>query len=62
MRLTKFEAESIKESVYGFDPDARIILFGSRVDDTKRGGDIDLLVLSGMMMRSRMSLFLLKLW
>jgi predicted nucleotidyltransferase len=46
MRLTNFEAEAIKESVYGFDPDAKIILFGSRVDDAKRGGDIDLLVLS----------------
>jgi len=46
MRLTKLEVESIKDSIYRFDPDAKIILFGSRVDDTKRGGDIDLLVLS----------------
>lgn len=46
MRLTNFEVKSIKDSIYRFDPDAKIILFGSRVDDTKRGGDIDLLVLS----------------
>lgn len=46
MRLTDFERRSISEVVHSYLPDARVLLFGSRVDDTKRGGDIDLLVLT----------------
>jgi uncharacterized protein len=45
MRLTSFEINAIKKiaSKY-FAPDYKIFLFGSRVDDTKKGGDIDLFV------------------
>ena len=46
MRLSKFEVDTIKQSVYALDPKAKVYLFGSRVDDKKRGGDIDLLILS----------------
>ncbi len=46
MRLTSFQQHSIRESVERFLPDAKVLLYGSRVDDTKRGGDIDLLVLT----------------
>lgn len=47
MRLTEAEHASINLAVKGRDPDARVYLFGSRVDDRARGGDIDLMVLSG---------------
>lgn len=46
LRLTPFEIDTIRHAIYALDPKAKIYLFGSRVDDTKRGGDIDLLVLS----------------
>lgn len=46
MRLNQYEIQSIKDVVYSLDSNARIYLFGSRVDDDKRGGDIDLLIMS----------------
>lgn len=52
MRLSKFEIDAIKQSVYGLDPRAQIFLFGSRANDMKRGGDIDLLILSSRLSSS----------
>ncbi|MBD3315309.1 MAG: nucleotidyltransferase domain-containing protein [Chitinivibrionales bacterium] len=46
MRLTEQEHTAILEVVHRFDPDAEIYLFGSRTDDARRGGDIDLLIMS----------------
>ena len=46
MRLTCDEQNAIRQVIHHFDPLARIWLFGSRVDDQARGGDIDLLILS----------------
>lgn len=46
MRLTNSERELIKKVVSEFDPDSRVFLFGSRVDDRKKGGDIDLIVIT----------------
>ena len=46
MRLSTEEISLLKEKVQELSPCAKIFLFGSRVDDTKKGGDIDLLVLS----------------
>ncbi len=51
MRLKEIELEAIVACVKELDGDAAIYLFGSRVDDTKRGGDIDLLVLSKVLSR-----------
>ena len=47
MRLQEPERQAIIQSIRSADPDAAIYLFGSRVDDSAKGGDIDLLLLSG---------------
>jgi predicted nucleotidyltransferase len=46
MRLTPGETTAIREEIARLDPKAEVYLFGSRVDDASRGGDIDLLVIS----------------
>ncbi|MDR2965774.1 MAG: hypothetical protein LBU88_08370 [Treponema sp.] len=43
MRITEHERNTIIEAVKSTDPDARVWLFGSRVDDNKKGGDIAVL-------------------
>ncbi len=46
VRLENDEIRIIKEVISEFDKDAEIYIFGSRVDLGKKGGDIDILVLS----------------
>ncbi len=46
MRLTPNEISVIKKNILNFDADAKIYLFGSRVNDNEKGGDIDILVIS----------------
>ena len=46
MRLTKYEITSIKETFIKIFKYGKIYLFGSRVDDTLKGGDIDLYIVS----------------
>jgi len=44
MRLTNLEQKSIKETFSEIFKTGKIYLFGSRTDDNKRGGDIDLYI------------------
>lgn len=44
MRLNEYEIQAIKESFLATFEEGKIYLFGSRVDDRQRGGDIDLYI------------------
>lgn len=45
MRLTSSQIETIRQTArQNFGADASVWLFGSRVDDARRGGDVDLYV------------------
>lgn len=46
MRVPQNQLLFLKTQIHEYLPDAKIYLFGSRVDDSKRGGDIDILILS----------------
>jgi len=46
LRLSEFQIESIRNSVNNNISNYELRLFGSRVDDNKKGGDIDLLLLT----------------
>lgn len=52
MRLDENERNAIISSIRALDPDAEIYLFGSRTDTAKRGGDIDILILSSCLTNS----------
>ena len=45
MRLSKKEIKIIKENTKNIFGECKIILFGSRLDDNKKGGDIDLYII-----------------
>jgi predicted nucleotidyltransferase len=44
MRLSSFEKQSIITNFKARFPNSKLYLFGSRIDDTKKGGDIDLYI------------------
>ena len=56
MRLTQQEIKAIKKTFKEVFKEGNIYLFGSRVDDTKRGGDIDLYVDTPLRLNTRESL------
>ncbi len=57
MRLNEKTRQIIKSEVLNqLGPDAVIRLFGSRVDDAQRGGDIDLLIEAKQPMEGRIQL------
>jgi predicted nucleotidyltransferase len=40
MRISGYEKNIILKSINSLDPCAEVYLFGSRTDDSKKGGDI----------------------
>ena len=49
MRISQTEHQAIRQAIIEIDPGAEIYLYGSKVDDNAKGGDIDLLVISQKM-------------
>ncbi len=47
MRLTDYEIESIKTVFLEIFKHGELYIFGSRIDDNKRGGDIDIYIKPG---------------
>jgi len=46
MRLTTEEIKVLKTTLQTLSSQAKLYLFGSRVDDMQKGGDIDLLIVA----------------
>jgi len=56
MRITDFQQTEIKAAVADLvAPESRTWLFGSRADDGKRGGDIDLMIETDAVLPNRVA-------
>lgn len=53
MRLSPEQVRLIRDPILDYDPEANILLFGSRIDDAARGGDIDVLCVSNKIDRQK---------
>jgi len=62
VRLNEKEITAVRETVHALDREAKVYLFGSRADDTKRGGDIDLLIMSQTLTRGEAGKIKWRLW
>ena len=62
MRLHKDEIALLKTTLGSLSSEAKLFLFGSRTDDTKRGGDIDLLVISKRLTPKDMRRLRIEFW
>lgn len=61
MRVSDYEVQVIKDVINYMDSNSQIYLFGSRTDDAKKGGDIDLLILSERLNQSHASVIKYKM-
>lgn len=51
MRISREQIDFLKKAIITALPDAEVYLFGSRTDDSKKGGDIDIMILSSRKIR-----------
>ena len=58
MRISVEQRDFLKELVVQIEPSSKSFLFGSRIDDSKAGGDIDLLILADRRLRLKERLYL----
>ncbi|MBN2617031.1 MAG: nucleotidyltransferase domain-containing protein [Spirochaetales bacterium] len=54
MRLSSKEIENLKKTLESIDCNAKLYLFGSRTNNSKKGGDIDLLIISETMTKKEL--------
>jgi len=55
MRLSEEEISTLKTTLFELSPQAKLYLFGSRIDDNRQGGDIDLMVVSDCLTKKDIS-------
>lgn len=56
MRISEEEQQAILNTITRFDQEAEVYLFGSRLDDAKKGGDIDILIASDVITKKMLGI------